>query len=452
MLFIGFFNFPIFDLVPIACINPDANYYDSLVFSTLMPIAAAVCLMGANFYRGVKIDEKGNRTGTPAYLNACLLLTYLVISPVSTKIFYFFRCESFSEINTSYLTVDLRLGCSRDGMLTPHYAAMLTYNLVMVAIYPVGIPLLYSVQLFKARYELYPGLKDNDNWRQIFIHQRNWDDEDRNDQDEEAEAHRLDFLVAPYEKHVFWFEVFECIRRLLLSSMLVFFGPATSGQLVVAIIICHVAIKVYAYYAPFKEDNDDRLAEAAQWLLYCVLFSSLLLLAEFPNQTGDDDEKMGPILVLLSLAPTVYMFGLVINELHGLAAIGENDPKAGGFAQKLQAWKQRYNVASEKISSVRSSVGTFVAVKLGLSLARRGAATGDRRRSQMGDWFAEDMAGEQQGIEMNRNRASSSLPEYSNPMSSAPDSSDFKSADRVHIMNPMWKNSHSKERKGKDDL
>ena len=75
------------------------------------------------------------------------------------------------------------------------------------------------------------------------------------------ESHGLEFLVAPYEGHAFWyrriavqldknhtsfaarFEIFECYRRLMLSSFLVCFGPGTPSHLVVAIFLCLLAIK-----------------------------------------------------------------------------------------------------------------------------------------------------------------------------------------------------------------
>ena len=52
-------------------------------------------------------------------------------------------------------------------------------------------------------------------------------------------------LLMQDEGQVFWFEVFECVRRLMLSSMLVFFAPGTAAQIVVAIFLCLLAIKVY---------------------------------------------------------------------------------------------------------------------------------------------------------------------------------------------------------------
>ena len=60
------------------------------------------------------------------------------------------------------------------------------------------------------------------------------------------------------------FEVVECVRRLMLSSMLILIDDGSASQVVVAIFICLVSIKVYSYYAPFAENENDSLAEVAQ--------------------------------------------------------------------------------------------------------------------------------------------------------------------------------------------
>ena len=73
------------------------------------------------------------------------------------------------------------------------------------------------------------------------------------------------------------FEVVECVRRLMLSSMLILIDDGSASQVVVAIFICLVSMRVYSYYAPYAEDDDDRLADVAQvspvhtsrWAILC---------------------------------------------------------------------------------------------------------------------------------------------------------------------------------------
>ena len=67
-----------------------------------------------------------------------------------------------------------------------------------------------------------------------------------------------------YEPHCFWFEIVESWRRLMLSSMLILLDDGSIMQVIVAIFICLLNIKIFTYYEPFDDDDDDRLAEAAQ--------------------------------------------------------------------------------------------------------------------------------------------------------------------------------------------
>lgn len=111
----------------------------------------------------------------------------------------------------------------------------------------------------------------------------------------------------------------------MLSSMLVFFGPGTAAQIVLAIFLCLVAIKVYSYYEPFVEDSDDHLAEAAQWVLFSCLFAALLIQA---NVTDDDPEaqhQLGILLLALSVIPFVYVVGCLVAELAELCSIGASE-------------------------------------------------------------------------------------------------------------------------------
>ena len=96
---------------------------------------------------------------------------------------------------------------------------------------------------------------------------------EKNLADEEWEAisdwHPLSFLLSQYERRVYWFEVVECCRRLALSGAVILFGPGTPMQLVVSLFLCAVTIKIYSYYEPQRDYDDDILTEISQWQV-CV--------------------------------------------------------------------------------------------------------------------------------------------------------------------------------------
>eukprot|EP00966_Prymnesium_polylepis_P074962 1738943-Prymnesium_polylepis.1 len=45
-------------------------------------------------------------------------------------------------------------------------------------------------------------------------------------------------LTAGYELRTYWFELFECFRKIVLVCLPVFFSPGSAGQLILGLVIC----------------------------------------------------------------------------------------------------------------------------------------------------------------------------------------------------------------------
>ena len=97
---------------------------------------------------------------------------------------------------------------------------------------------------------------------------------------------RLKFLWEPYEPQCYWFECVETVRKLMLTSGLIFFNAGTASQIAVAIFICLFSMRVYAGYKPFIKETHDRLAETAQWQLFFTLFGGLLIKVDVTTEDG----------------------------------------------------------------------------------------------------------------------------------------------------------------------
>ena len=158
---------------------------------------------------------------------------------------------------------------------------MTVYASLMVIVYPIGIPALYVVLLFKARKELaIPELQLSEATRSksfmktfFGYHARTSKEHTEADARWEKlrEEHYLSFLIQPYEQRVYWFEVVEVMRRLFLSGVLILFGAGTVTQVVVACGICLMTIKIFLFYAAFDDPDDDFIAEVAQLQLFGIL-------------------------------------------------------------------------------------------------------------------------------------------------------------------------------------
>ena len=84
-------------------------------------------------------------------------------------------------------------------------------------------------------------------------------------------AAELNFLYKAYEGHVWYWEVVETARRLLLTAIISVIGQGSAEQIVFGIVISLIYIKLYGYYAPFDLDEHDVLQVCLSPLFYFSL-------------------------------------------------------------------------------------------------------------------------------------------------------------------------------------
>ena len=81
-----------------------------------------------------------------------LVLTFVVLVTVSTLVIHFFKCRTFpipeedGGGDVLLLARDLSIDCEE-----PRYESMRVFAILMVLIYPVGIPAMYAVLLWGMR-------------------------------------------------------------------------------------------------------------------------------------------------------------------------------------------------------------------------------------------------------------------------------------------------------------
>jgi hypothetical protein len=119
---------------------------------------------------------------------------------------------------------------------------------------------------------------------------------------------RMNFLYAAYEPRVWWFEVFETCRRLLLTGGQVLLNPGTPSQILLNLIICVISMRVYSKYRPFVDEKSDELADVAQVQLFFTMLAALCIKVnidaedEYNQKTFDValvvTQCMGPLLLV----------------------------------------------------------------------------------------------------------------------------------------------------------
>lgn len=119
---------------------------------------------------------------------------YYILPTVSTSVMSCFRCRDLSDGNggQEYLAIDYSVACTGHG--SDVYQAMRVYAILMVLIYPVGIPLLFSGLLVMNRDLVNPLIANPDMELGTALNVRRVD----------KSIKHLKFLFGPYELEYWW--------------------------------------------------------------------------------------------------------------------------------------------------------------------------------------------------------------------------------------------------------
>jgi len=103
-----------------------------------------------------------------------------------------------------------------------------------------------------------------------------------------------------YEVRMWWFEIFECVRKLAVACLPVFFQPSGSpSQLVWGLVVCFVAFGLYVHFDPYEERGDNAVAALCQ----VQIFFSLLASVALTSDSGAAGTNMDVLLVVLYCFP-----------------------------------------------------------------------------------------------------------------------------------------------------
>jgi hypothetical protein len=279
-----------------------SNFYVKLVSYTIAPVALVlgVVVVAETAIAVLEIGgTERSRRLRDFVLEFSLGLAFLIFSSVSATIFDTFNCRTFGDDPTSYLVVDQSVSC--DERVHGKYKM---FAGAMMALYPIGIPLLFTSLLVPQRHSLQEA------------------EERRNNSD----LVKTSFLWSMYEPNMWWFEVFECFRRLMMTGMLIFVAPGSASQIVVAMLLSIAAIVAFVHWRPYFYEEDDDLAIACQLSIFFTIFGALLIRVDVDDTDDYDAQSFGNVLVGINLfaiallsanffkRPLQYAFKIIDND------------------------------------------------------------------------------------------------------------------------------------------
>ena len=220
--------------VPTACLG---DYRTRLLIGSLWPVGLvllfAVGFVGWELLQGCRTMNSSStraigsavKAGLQRAVPLTLGLTFLVVPSTSMRIFRTFECEpiKYSEGEVRrYLKADLTLSCdSEDYDETSAVAGL------FIALWPVGIPLLYAVLLWLSRGAIRNRIPT-------------------------PLSRATAFLSGDYAVAAFWWEPLEMCRKLALTGWVFVVQDAEQARVLMALLVSIVFLVLHFVVSPLK--------------------------------------------------------------------------------------------------------------------------------------------------------------------------------------------------------
>lgn len=251
-------NFDLSWILSAGCVF-DVDFHDRLLVATISPLVA-LSFLACTYAAAGRIHREAPESLQHVWqkhVSMLLLLTFLVYSSVSAVLFKAFACETLDD-EKNYLRFDYRIEC--DSL---KHRRLQVYAGFMIAVYTVGIPALYTCLLLRDRGRL---------------------NKDKAGRDDPPRVAAISDLWKPYRPSAFYYEVVECVRRVLLAGAVVFIYPDTAAQISVTLMIAFVFIFVSEALSPYSSAWDTWINRVGHIVVFMSMFVALLLKVDVSDE------------------------------------------------------------------------------------------------------------------------------------------------------------------------
>ena len=149
----------------------------------------------------------------------------------------------------------------------------------MIALYPIGIPLLYAILLFRERGIL--------------------TDEDRRIGDPSVQS--TSDLWKPYKPSCYFYEIVECGRRILLTSVVLVIDDEAAAKIAVTFMISLVFVFVSEGFAPYESRTDTWISRAGHAVTCFSIFFALLLEVDISQEDQASQRAFEGVLIAVHI-------------------------------------------------------------------------------------------------------------------------------------------------------
>ena len=276
-----------FDFISLECFN--VSHLENTLLWSIIPLAAMLCIaawFAIRYFLWDRYDADALRLSVRRHVYAGLMVSYLVLPPVSRVQFDAFQCVSVG--GSEYMRSDTRINCS-----SQHYANFKVVNGLFVAVY-MSVPLMWLTLLLRKRRKMDPFLSN----RHVSLRLRNSDES----------LKPFKFLFAPYSIEYYYFEVVEMVRRILFVGILPLVSQDGARRSALGILGALVSLAMYENVEPFVKPMTNILVHVSQYAILLNYGAVLVISSEMYDNISD--AAFGLILVAINLV--VLCFALTM--------------------------------------------------------------------------------------------------------------------------------------------
>ena len=136
------------------------------------------------------------------------------------------------------------------------YKGMVVYAFVMIVLYPVGILSLYSKILINNKESIKKTVEERE---------------------KDTELMSKGFLFDSYKPECWWFEIFETVRRLMLTSVLGLVEPGSDTQLASGLVMAMIGVAIFCGFQPYIQRRDNLLSILGSVQIFVVMLIAFVM-------------------------------------------------------------------------------------------------------------------------------------------------------------------------------
>eukprot|EP00936_MAST-01D_sp_MAST-1D-sp1_P002079 g2079.t1 len=315
------FNFNFLDMHAVACATRPV-YMDKFLAMSFFPILLAGVLFTLNRLCRLTGKMSGTFGSTSFTLKIMFVILFVMFPQISNTTFKVLDCDTLAD-GSRWMKAQYSVSCSPDFPLstwlfgdTMAYGSYKALAIIMIAIYPIGVPAMLATVLFLKRDKLFekldpnaPVIRDSDG------------DIVRTPHHETSKY--LGSLYVAYSSKFYMWEVLELIRKVLLTGVIIFIQPETASQLAFGCLIAMTFTVLYSEYKPYLYGEDDLLQLMCQLAIFCTMFSGLLIKARVDEKDNFNPTLFAAVLALLvrKVIKQIFQKKHIIAELSKKGAI-----------------------------------------------------------------------------------------------------------------------------------